>query len=181
MGETPAAFTNLSVLKSWFEGMGTAAAANEIGVMYCCAPPNVHMNGVSVPAAYMVRASPDYVWLAGAPLKPYPNSQIPLTTQQWATGPDNAFHWNGLGLLPCECAAAFPSVPFAAIRCHYLSTVPIVLFSPFVRLTELRSQTRTPSFRTARASRKAEDGRRGIPTSGPTSRHTARGMPPRTP
>jgi len=36
--------------------MGEGAAANDIGVLYCCAPPNVHMNGVTVPAAYAVRA-----------------------------------------------------------------------------------------------------------------------------
>ena len=28
--------------------MGEGAAANDVGVLYCCAPPNVHMNGVTV-------------------------------------------------------------------------------------------------------------------------------------
>lgn len=93
MGATKSGYTNVTVFKSWLAGMGDGAAANEIGVLYCCAPPNIHMNGVTVPAAYAVRASPDYVWGAGGrPLK--------LPTVQWAIGPDNAFHWSGLGLLP---------------------------------------------------------------------------------
>jgi hypothetical protein len=83
IGETPTAFTNVSVLKSWFKGQGDAASTNGIGVMYCCAPPNVHMNGVTVPSAYMVRASPDYVWLAGNPLHVYPSKSTPLPTAQW--------------------------------------------------------------------------------------------------
>jgi hypothetical protein len=56
------AFTNVSVLKSWVQGMGQGAAENGVGVLYCCAPPSVHMSGVTVPAAWGVRASPDYVW-----------------------------------------------------------------------------------------------------------------------
>ena len=93
ISNTNSAYTNVSVLKSWMSGMGEAASDNDVGVLYCCAPPNVHMNGVTVPAAYAVRASPDYVWGAGGkPLK--------LPTVQWAIGPDNAFHWSGLGLLP---------------------------------------------------------------------------------
>jgi hypothetical protein len=44
--------------------------------------------------AFGVRASPDYVWQAGGRV-------LKLPTVQWAIGPDNAFHWNGLGLLPC--------------------------------------------------------------------------------
>ena len=59
---------------------------------YCCAHPSVHMNGVAVPAAFSVRASPDYVWGSSRVLK------IPQV--QWAIGPDSAFHWLGLGLLP---------------------------------------------------------------------------------
>ena len=51
------------------------------------------MSGVSVPAAYAVRASPDYVWQGGGKV-------LKLPTVQWAIGPDNAFHWSGLGLLP---------------------------------------------------------------------------------
>jgi hypothetical protein len=43
------------------------------GVLYCCAEPNIHMNGVTVPAAYAVRSSPDYVWgpsgKKGAPIE----------------------------------------------------------------------------------------------------------------
>jgi hypothetical protein len=93
IGDTPTAYTNISVLKSWMAGMGEAAAAHGVNVMYCCAPPNVHMNGVTVEKAYMVRASPDYVWLAGAPLKVYPSETSPLPTLQWAIGPDSAFHW----------------------------------------------------------------------------------------
>ena len=76
-------------------GMGEGASANGVGVLYCCAEPNIHMNGVTVPAAYAVRSSPDYVWgpsNTGAPIE--------LPTVQWAIGPDAAFHWNGLGLLP---------------------------------------------------------------------------------
>jgi hypothetical protein len=63
-------YSNVSVFDSWFDGMGEAAAANDVGVLYCCAPPSVHMKGVTVPAAYGVRASPDYVWAPsnGAPL-----------------------------------------------------------------------------------------------------------------
>jgi hypothetical protein len=93
MGGTKGAFTNVSVLKSWLSGMGEGASKNGVGVLYCCAPPNIHMNGVTVPAAYAVRASPDYVWGAGG-------HAIKLPTVQWAIGPDNAFHWSGLGLLP---------------------------------------------------------------------------------
>jgi hypothetical protein len=88
---TKSAFTNVSVLKSWMSGLGEGAAENGVGVLYCCAEPNIHMNGVTVPAAYAVRASPDYVG-SGATLR--------LPTIQWAIGPDAAFHWNGLGLLP---------------------------------------------------------------------------------
>ena len=93
MGDTAGAFTNVSVLKSWLSGMGVGAAKNDVGILYCCAPPNIHMNGVTVPAAYAVRASPDYVWGARG-------HAIKLPTVQWAIGPDNAFHWSGLGLLP---------------------------------------------------------------------------------
>ena len=82
---TKSAYTNVSVLKSWMEGMGQGAAENGVGILYCCAEPNVHMNGVTVPAAYAVRASPDYVG-SGATLR--------LPTIQWAIGPDNAFHWS---------------------------------------------------------------------------------------
>ena len=93
IGATPSGFTNVSVFKSWLTGMGDAASKYGVGVLYCCAPPSVHMNGVTVPSAYAVRASPDYVWAAsGRTLK--------LPTVQWALGPDNAFHWLGLGLLP---------------------------------------------------------------------------------
>jgi hypothetical protein len=74
--------------------MGEAAAANNVGVLYCCAPPSVHMKGVTVPAAFGVRASPDYVWA------PADGKVLKLPTVQWAIGPDSAFHWNGLGLLP---------------------------------------------------------------------------------
>ena len=53
------------------------------------------MNGVTVKNAYAVRSSPDYVW------GPSPHgAPIELPTVQWAIGPDAAFHWNGLGLLP---------------------------------------------------------------------------------
>ena len=87
---TKSSYTNATVLKSWMAGLGDGASANGIGVLYCCAEPNIHMNGVTVPAAYAVRSSPDYV--AGHGLQ--------LPTVQWAIGPDAAFHWNGLGLLP---------------------------------------------------------------------------------
>merc|ERR1719272_1245848 len=93
MGGSPDSWKNVSVLKSWMSGMGTGAAENGAHVLYCCAPPNIHMNGVTVPAAFCVRASPDYV--VGGP--PHP---LNLPTVQWAIGPDSAFHWNGLGLLP---------------------------------------------------------------------------------
>lgn len=73
--------------------MGEGASSNDVGVLYCCAEPNIHMNGVTVPSAYAVRSSPDYVWGAG-------NAAIQLPTVQWAIGPDAAFHWLGLGLLP---------------------------------------------------------------------------------
>ena len=91
--DSGAGWANVSVFKSWLTGMGEAAARNDVGVLYCCAPPNVHMTGVTVPAAFGVRASPDYVWQANGRV-------IKLPTVQWAIGPDNAFHWNGLGLLP---------------------------------------------------------------------------------
>ena len=94
IGSTAGGQTNVSVLKSWLVGMGEGAAANNVSVLYCCAPPNVHMTGVSVPAAFAVRASPDYVWA------PSDGHVLKLPTVQWAIGPDNAFHWNGLGLLP---------------------------------------------------------------------------------
>ena len=90
---TRSAYTNVSVLKNWMQGMGEGAASNNVSVLYCCAEPNIHMNGVTVPAAYAVRSSPDYVWGAGS-------AAIQLPTVQWAIGPDAAFHWNGLGLLP---------------------------------------------------------------------------------
>ena len=57
---TASAYTNVSVLKNWMAGMGKAATTG-VDVMYCCAEPNVHMNGVTVPSAYAVRSSPDYV------------------------------------------------------------------------------------------------------------------------
>jgi hypothetical protein len=84
---------NTSILKSWLAGMGEGASRSDVGVLYCCAPPNAHMTGASVPAAFGVRASPDYVWQASGRV-------LKLPTVQWAVGPDNAFHWNGIGLLP---------------------------------------------------------------------------------
>jgi hypothetical protein len=90
---TKSSYTNLTVLKSWMSGMGEGASENDVGVLYCCAEPNIHMNGVTVPAAYAVRSSPDYVGGGYG-------SAIHLPTVQWAIGPDAAFHWNGLGLLP---------------------------------------------------------------------------------
>ena len=90
---TKSSYTNVTVLKSWMAGMGDGATANNISVLYCCAEPNIHMNGVTVPAAYAVRSSPDYVWGVGG-------AAIQLPTVQWAIGPDAAFHWLGLGLLP---------------------------------------------------------------------------------
>jgi hypothetical protein len=86
-------YKNVTVLKSWMAGLGEGASANGVGVLYCCAEPNIHMNGVTVPAAYAVRSSPDYV---GGGYQ----SALHLPTVQWAIGPDAAFHWNGLGLLP---------------------------------------------------------------------------------
>ena len=59
MGGSPDSWKNVSVLKSWMSGMGTGASENDAHVLYCCAPPNIHMNGVTVPAAFAVRASPD--------------------------------------------------------------------------------------------------------------------------
>jgi hypothetical protein len=91
--KTKSSYTNVSVLKSWMAGMGEGASDNVVGVLYCCAEPNIHMNGVTVPSAYAVRASPDYVGGGYA-------GSIHLPTIQWAIGPDSAFHWNGLGLLP---------------------------------------------------------------------------------
>ena len=93
MGSGAGNWKNTSVLKSWLDGMGVAASRHDVDVLYCCAPPSVHMTGVAVPAAFGVRASPDYVWAPGGRL-------LKLPTVQWAIGPDNAFHWNGLGLLP---------------------------------------------------------------------------------
>jgi len=93
MGSNPALYQNVSMLPNWVNGMGDAASRNGVGVLYCCAPPSIHMAGVAVPAAFGVRASPDYVWQGGGKV-------IKLPTVQWAIGPDNAFHWNGLGLLP---------------------------------------------------------------------------------
>jgi hypothetical protein len=93
VGASKTAYTNVSVMKVWMSGMGDSAAANDVGVLYCCAEPNIHMNGVTVPAAYAVRSSPDYVWGQG-------DGALLLPTVQWAIGPDAAFHWNGLGLLP---------------------------------------------------------------------------------
>ena len=94
IGGTEGGGSNVSVLKSWLVGMGEAATDNNVSVLYCCAPPNVHMTGVTVPAAFAVRASPDYVWA------PQNGKVLKLPTVQWALGPDNAFHWSGLGLLP---------------------------------------------------------------------------------
>jgi hypothetical protein len=111
VGATKSSYTNVSVLKSWMAGMGEGAAANNIGILYCCAEPNIHMNGVTVPAAYAVRSSPDYVWGPGTSGAP-----IELPTVQWAIGPDAAFHWNGLGLLPCKCCYLSRSLPLCA--CH---------------------------------------------------------------
>ena len=48
VGATKSSYTNVSVLKSWMAGMGQGAAANDIGILYCCAEPNIHMNGVTV-------------------------------------------------------------------------------------------------------------------------------------
>ena len=73
---TTSSYTNVTVLKSWMAGMGKGASDHGIGVLYCCAEPNVHMNGVTVDAAYAVRSSPDYV--AG--------NGINLPTVQWAIG-----------------------------------------------------------------------------------------------
>jgi len=53
------------------------------------------MNGVTVPAAYAVRASPDYVWGAGG-------HPIKLPTVQWAVS------WGGAA---CVC---FPPMALAA-------------------------------------------------------------------
>ena len=75
--------------------MGDGARANDVGILYCCAPPSVHMHGMSIPSAYAVRSSPDYVWGVQGRSEP-----LKLPTVQWAVGPDNAFHWSGLGLLP---------------------------------------------------------------------------------
>ena len=47
ISKTRSAYTNVTVLKSWMRGMGQAASDNHVGVLYCCAPPNVHMNGVT--------------------------------------------------------------------------------------------------------------------------------------
>lgn len=72
--------TNISVLKDWLLGMGEGASANNVSVLYCCAPPNVHMTGVTVPAAFGVRASPDYVWA------PSDGHVLKLPTVQWYGG-----------------------------------------------------------------------------------------------
>ena len=34
MGATKTAYTNVSVLKSWLNGMGEAAAENDVGVLW---------------------------------------------------------------------------------------------------------------------------------------------------
>ena len=73
--------------------MGKAALDNDVGILYCCAPPSVHMKGVSVPKAFAVRGSPDYVWQANGRV-------LRLPTVQWAIGPDSAYHYLALGLLP---------------------------------------------------------------------------------
>lgn len=93
MGSCKQAYKNVSVLKSWLKGMGEGASNNSVGILYCCAHPSVHMNGVTVPSAYSVRASPDYVWQTHGRV-------LHLPQLQWAIGPDSAFHWIGLGLLP---------------------------------------------------------------------------------
>lgn len=74
------------------------------------------MKGVSVPAAFGVRASPDYVWQVGCLFlfscvletcllnaisdvhMVQANGRILRLPQiQWAIGPDAAFHYNALG------------------------------------------------------------------------------------
>ena len=93
MGAVKTAYTNVSVLNSWLRGMARGASDNGVGVLYCCAPPSVHMFGATVQAAYAVRASPDYVWQANGRV-------LKLPQLQWALGPDNAFHFLANGLLP---------------------------------------------------------------------------------
>eukprot|EP00936_MAST-01D_sp_MAST-1D-sp1_P001500 g1500.t1 len=93
IGACKTSYSNVSVLNSWLGGMAQAATDNGVGVLYCCAPPSVHMFGATVQAAYAVRASPDYVWQANGRV-------LKLPQVQWALGPDNAFHYLANGLLP---------------------------------------------------------------------------------
>ena len=65
VAHTKTSYTNVTVLKEWMAGMGEAATDNNIGVLYCCAEPNIHMNGVqcrrpmlSVPLRTMSGAVP---------------------------------------------------------------------------------------------------------------------------
>ena len=129
VGATASAYTNVTVLKSWMAGMGKGASANDIGVLYCCAEPNIHMNGVTVDAAYAVRSSPDYVAGDG----------INLPTVQWAIGPDAAFHWNGLGLLPYK--DTFISNRTSAQRSGQSWTNDTALWPPFAGYQELGAAT----------------------------------------
>ena len=49
MGATKSGYTNVSVFKSWLTGMGDGAAANDVGVLYCCAPPNIRKMAMPAP------------------------------------------------------------------------------------------------------------------------------------
>ena len=41
VGYTKSAYTNITLLKSWMSGMGEGATNNGVGVLYCCAEPNI--------------------------------------------------------------------------------------------------------------------------------------------
>jgi hypothetical protein len=41
VGYTKSSYTNVTVLKSWMGGMGEGASNSDVGVLYCCAEPNI--------------------------------------------------------------------------------------------------------------------------------------------
>lgn len=84
--------TNISQIDSWFRGMGDAAADAGVSIQYCCSPPVVLHNSVTVPAATTARSSPDYVQRSAQTIQNLPPFQ-------WANGVETAFHY-ALGLMP---------------------------------------------------------------------------------
>lgn len=73
--------------------MSQSGADHGVAVMFCCSPPRVLHNGITMPAATSARSSPDYVYGASGAI-------INQPVYQWAVGVENAFHYFGMGLMP---------------------------------------------------------------------------------